>query len=107
MAEAQAELRDETAEERETEEAIEAEEAVADEIAGGPSPPPEFFTGGHSIGARFAGRIGRHAAAYGAGSFSQAGSALVSRRRLHPLPGSERIRQDGGAHRRSRRSSRW
>ena len=78
MAEAQTELRDETAEERETEEAIEAEEAVADEIAGGPSPPPEFFTGGHSIGARFAGRIGRHAAAYGAGSFSQAGSALVA-----------------------------
>lgn len=32
----------------------------------------------HGIGTRFAGRMGRHAMAYGAGSFSTAGAALVS-----------------------------
>ncbi|HEX3174191.1 MAG TPA: lipopolysaccharide biosynthesis protein [Solirubrobacterales bacterium] len=34
--------------------------------------------GGHSVGTRFAGRIGRHAVAYGAGSFSAGFAALVS-----------------------------
>jgi O-antigen/teichoic acid export membrane protein len=43
-----------------------------------PEAPPEFFTDGHSVGTRFAGRIGRHAAAYGAGSVSTAGAAIVS-----------------------------
>lgn len=43
-----------------------------------PEAPPEFFTAGHGVGTRFAGRIGRHAAAYGAGSFSTAGAAIVS-----------------------------
>jgi O-antigen/teichoic acid export membrane protein len=45
---------------------------------GEPEAPPELFTGGHGVGTRFAGRIGRHAAAYGAGSVSTAGAALVS-----------------------------
>jgi O-antigen/teichoic acid export membrane protein len=60
-----------------------ASDAVLDipaEDGGGgePEAPPEFFTAGHGVGTRFAGRIGRHAAAYGAGSFSTAGAALVS-----------------------------
>jgi len=67
-----------------------AEEAEAEAVLGlpaedggagqpdAPEAPPEFFTAGHGVGTRFAGRIGRHAAAYGAGSFSTAGAALVS-----------------------------
>src|SRR5262245_41080190 len=54
-------------------------DAPAGEGGGGePDAPPQFFTAGHSVGTRFAGRMGRHAAAYGAGSFSAAGAALVS-----------------------------
>lgn len=55
----------------------EVQTEVREEIAVEPSPPPEFFTGGHSVGARFAGRIGRHAAAYGAGSFSTGAASLL------------------------------
>ena len=43
-----------------------------------PDAPPESPIAEHGAGTRFAGRIGRHAAAYGAGSASQAIAALVS-----------------------------
>lgn len=83
---AEAKVREEVAEqaanskEREAEAELEAEEALAEEVtdeSATPPEPPKFATGDHSVGARFAGRIGRHAAAYGAGAFSQAGGALL------------------------------
>lgn len=64
-------------------EQVQASEEILDTPAGDggagePEAPPEFFTAGHGVGTRFAGRIGRHAMAYGAGSFSTAGAALIS-----------------------------
>lgn len=43
----------------------------------GPAEPP-MFSGGHGAGTRYAGRISRHAAAYGVGSFATAIAGLVS-----------------------------
>ncbi|HEX6688955.1 MAG TPA: lipopolysaccharide biosynthesis protein [Solirubrobacterales bacterium] len=53
-----------------------ADEAAAD--GAGPAEPPPILGGEHGAGTRYAGRISRHAAAYGAGSFSMALAGLAS-----------------------------
>jgi O-antigen/teichoic acid export membrane protein len=62
----------------EAELAAEAAEAVGEPDIAAAAEPPPMFTGGHGAGTRFAGRVGRHAAAYGAGSFATGLAALVS-----------------------------
>lgn len=72
--------------EQEVEEEIRAEaeaaKAVAPETDGSAEPDePQvqpMFTGAHGVGARFAGRIGRHATAYGVASVSGLVAGLVS-----------------------------
>jgi O-antigen/teichoic acid export membrane protein len=62
------------------EERVEAEieaEAASAEDAAEPQMQP-MFTGAHGVGARFAGRIGRHAGVYGVASISMLLSGLVS-----------------------------
>lgn len=51
------------------------EEVVEEERAAAPQP---IFTGAHGVGARFAGRIGRHATAYGVAAVGTLISGLVS-----------------------------
>ncbi|MET0304828.1 MAG: oligosaccharide flippase family protein [Solirubrobacterales bacterium] len=60
----------------------EAAEAIAAEAGGDGEPDGSqmqpMFTGSHGVGARFAGRIGRHATAYGVASVSGMLAGLVS-----------------------------
>lgn len=63
-------------------EAVEAE-AAAEALEAAPgegvsAEPPPMFTGAHGVGTRFAGRIGRHATAYGVASASGMVAGLVS-----------------------------
>lgn len=62
----------------EREEVAEAVEAAVDEAEPGEAAAQPIFTGAHGVGARFAGRIGRHATAYGVAAASGVLSGLVS-----------------------------
>jgi O-antigen/teichoic acid export membrane protein len=57
-----------------------AAEEVIEEAASEAEPTdvPPIFTGAHGVGARFAGRVSRHAAAYGAGSLATTFAGLIS-----------------------------